>query len=124
MRCYASSMLLSRLAIIAVCKTFLPARFLRSLPFLRIWRTPQNAVRMQTFWTMDPKKGRGHIFLSLGGLEKKYLSSVSGTQICNVIKDIFCQLSFLNEPHEIVIDLRGSANFSLRDFSNTTKTSR
>ena len=70
MRCYANSMLLSRLAIIAVCKTFLPARFLRSLPFLRIWRTPQNAVRMQIFWTMDPKKG-GDIHFYLWEVWKK-----------------------------------------------------
>ena len=104
MRCYVNSMLLLKLGIIHVFRTFLLARFLRNLLFLHISKTPPNAVRDQNFGTMDLKTG-GYIFLSLGGLEKKYLCSGSGTQICNVIQDILVHYSFsLIQVREIVVE--------------------
>ena len=61
---------------------------------------------------LDLKTG-GYIFLSLEGLEKKYLCSGSGTQICNVIQDILVHYSFsLTDAGEIEVVHRGSAIFA------------
>ena len=96
MHCCVNSMRLLKPEIIAVFKTFLPARFLRNLLFLRVWKTPQNVVNGAKFLDdlIQKKKRRIYIFI-FGRFGKKYLCSGSGTQLCNVIQDIFCQLNVL-----------------------------
>jgi hypothetical protein len=56
-------MLLLKLGIIHVFKTFLLARFLRNLLFLHISKTPPNAVREQNSGKIGSENGRIYIFI-------------------------------------------------------------
>ena len=83
-------MLLLKLGIMNVLKTFLPARFLRSPLFLLIWKNPQNAARDSERWIQN---WRLYIFYPWEVWKKKsILYSGSDTEICNVTRR-FCQFS-------------------------------
>lgn len=90
MHCCVNSMRLLKPEIIAVFKTFLPARFLRNLLFLRVWKTPQNVVNGAKFLDdLIQKKSGGYIFLSLGGLEKSIYVAVAAPSFAMLYKTFF-----------------------------------